>query len=110
MGVGQQEVPQRMVPAQAGLALLQHVKYVGLPQEGHDLVVVCWGGDKRGAGGPPFFKRAVQRVLQPIGVTHAATLTDGHHVLVLAPTGAAEGAGGAGHDGRVGLAGVVHHL
>lgn len=42
VGVGQQEVPQCMVPAQAGLSLLQHVKYVGLPQEGHDLIVVSW--------------------------------------------------------------------
>lgn len=32
--------PQRVVPAQAGLALLQHLKDVGLPQEGHDLVIV----------------------------------------------------------------------
>lgn len=39
-----------------------------------------------------------------------AGLTHGHHVLVLTPTGAAEGAGGAGHDGRVDLAAVVHHL
>lgn len=39
-----------------------------------------------------------------------ARLTDGHRVLVLTPAGAAEGAGGAGHDERVTLAGIVHHL
>lgn len=42
MALGQQEEPQRVVPAQAGLSLLQHVKYVGLPQEGHNLLVVSW--------------------------------------------------------------------
>lgn len=31
-----------MVPAQAGLSLLQHVKYVGLSKERHYLVVVSW--------------------------------------------------------------------
>lgn len=37
-------------------------------------------------------------------------LTHGHRVLVLTSTGAAEGAGGAGHDERVTLAGIIHHL
>lgn len=41
MALGQQEEPQRVVPAQTGLSLLQHVKNVGLPQEGNDLLVVC---------------------------------------------------------------------
>ena len=40
----------------------------------------------------------------------SARLTHRNHVLVLTASGAAEGAGGAGHDGRVGLARVVHHL
>lgn len=40
VALSQQEEPERVVPAQAGLSLLQHVKYVGLPQEGHDLLVV----------------------------------------------------------------------
>lgn len=37
-------------------------------------------------------------------------LTDRHQVLVLTSSGAAEGAGGAGHDKRVALAGIIHHL
>lgn len=38
------------------------------------------------------------------------SLTHRHHIRALTPTGAAERAGGAGHDGLVGLPGVVHHL
>lgn len=37
-------------------------------------------------------------------------LTDRHQVVVLTSTGAAEGAGGPGQDGGVGLARVVHDL
>lgn len=40
--------PQRVVPAQAGLSLLQHVKYVGLSKERHYLVVVSWRERERG--------------------------------------------------------------
>lgn len=36
-----------MVPAQAGLSLLKHLKYVRLSQERHDLVVVSWREKER---------------------------------------------------------------
>lgn len=96
---------ERVVPGELGLPLLQDVHDVGLPQKGHYLVVVRWG--TKGGTSLTLWERAKRTVVEGGRTT---TLTNRHHVLVLTSTGAAEGAGGAGHDGRVGLAGVVHHL
>lgn len=95
------DILERGVPGQLWLSFLQDLDYVWLPQKCHYLVIVCWRQKE---------DTFINLQLAYCWVwLNSPSLTHRHHILVLT-SGAAKSAGGAGHDGWVGLARVIHYL